>query len=221
MVIAMPELDVFLSVGRTATLEQENFVRAVEERLRGEGIVAHTVGRNTFAADAPLKTVTALMDRSSGAIVVALERKYFQTGVEKRGGPEQEILSEVRLPTVFNHIEAAMAYSRGLPLMVVVEKGLKMEGLLERGYDWYVQVVEPNASALTTLEFNSVLTDWKGKMQQRNLPDQTGKKVPVSVATIGELISSLRPAELWSVLAALAAVVAGAFVLGGKLFGGP
>jgi hypothetical protein len=37
--------------------------------------------------------------------------------------------------------------------------------------------------------------------------------------TIGEILSSLKPAQLWSFLAALAAVVAGAFLVGGKLHG--
>ncbi|MGE0387674.1 MAG: hypothetical protein AB7Q97_23360 [Gammaproteobacteria bacterium] len=54
----MNELNIFVSVGGTATEQQEAFVRAVEDRLRSEGLIPHTVGRNAFSADAPLKTVT-------------------------------------------------------------------------------------------------------------------------------------------------------------------
>ena len=39
--------------------------------------------------------------------------------------------------------------------------------------------------------------------------------------TVAELIGGLKPVQLWGVFAALAALVAGAFTLGGKLFGGP
>lgn len=56
----MNELNVFVSVGGTATEQQQAFVRAVEDRLRSEGLVPHTVGRNTFSSDAPLKAVTEL-----------------------------------------------------------------------------------------------------------------------------------------------------------------
>ena len=73
----MNQIDVFVSVGGTANEAQENFVRAVEERLRSEGLIPHTVGRNTFSADAPLKTVEQLMDKCAGAVVLALERTYF------------------------------------------------------------------------------------------------------------------------------------------------
>jgi hypothetical protein len=214
----MNELNVFVSVGGTATEQQEAFVRAVEDRLRSEGLVPHTVGRNTFSADAPLKAVTELLDRCSGTVVIALERSYFPSGTEKRGGPKASALADVKLPTPWNHIEAAMAYARGLPLMVVVEAGLRSEGLLERGYDWYVQSVKPEPAALSTNEFNGVLASWKQKMIATP-KKASGSKTP-SDLTVAELLGGLRPVQLWSVLVALAGLVAGAFALGGKLFGG-
>ncbi len=123
-------------------------------------------------------------------------------------------------PTVWNQIEAAMAYTRGLPLLIIMEKGLQSEGLLERGYDWYVQWVEPTASALTTLEFNGVLSSWKQKVAQRAasspvVPRENLK--PLDQLTVGELVGRMKASQLWSVLGALAALVAGAFALGAKL----
>jgi hypothetical protein len=215
----MNELNVFVSVGGTATEQQEAFVRAVEDRLRSEGLVPHTVGRNTFSADAPLKTVMELLDKCSGTVVIALERSYFASGTEKRGGPKETALTDVKLPTPWNQIEAAMAYARSLPLMVIVESGLKSEGLLERGYDWYVQWVKPEAATLTSNEFNGVLASWKQKMAVA--PKKTSLVKSASDFTVAELLGSLKPVQLWSVLVALAAVIAGAFALGGKLFGGP
>ena len=69
-------------------------MRAVEDRLRSEGINPHTVGRNTFSSDSPLKTVTQLMDECSGAVVIALERVFFPSGTEKRGGPKETPLAD-------------------------------------------------------------------------------------------------------------------------------
>ena len=214
----MNELSVFVSVGGTATEQQEIFIRAVEDRLRSEGLIPHTVGRNTFSSDAPLKAVTELLDKCSGTVVIALERTYFASGVEKRGGPKESPLSDIRLPTPWNQIEAAMAYSRGHPLMVVVESGLKSEGLLERGNDWYVQWIKPDAAALSTTEFNGVLANWKQKLFQS--PKKLTMQKTASELTVAELIGGLKPTQLWSVLGALTVLIAGAFALGGKLFGG-
>jgi len=162
----MKQLDVFVSVGGTATDEQEDFVRAVEDRLRSERLIPHTVGRNTFSSDSPLKTVIELMERCSGTIVIALERMYFTEGVEKRRGPNEKGLSDIMLPTPWNQIEAAMAYVHGHPLMVITEEGLRKDGLLEHGYDWYVQSVKLHVSSLNSGEFNGVLSSWKTKVAQ-------------------------------------------------------
>lgn len=212
----VPDVDVFVSVGGTATAAQEAFVRAVEDRLRAEGIAPHTVGRNTFSSDAPLRTVTDLMRRCSGAVVIALERKYFAQGIEKRGGPSESALSDVRLPTPWNQIEAAMAYANGLPLMVIVESGLHCEGLLEPSNEWYVQRVPLNSSVLSTAEFNGVLASWKQKMQAGKA---SAKLKFTADLTIGDLLKGMKPSQLWGMLVALAALVFGAIALGQKLAG--
>jgi hypothetical protein len=217
----MDELHVFVSVGGTATEKQEAFVRAIEQRLQSEGLIPHTVGRNTFDSESPLKTVMTLMDTCSGAVVIALERTYFPAGSEKRGGKNETSLSEIKLPTCWNQVEAAMAYCRGLPLLVMVERGIRSEGLLERGNDWYVQWVDPEPTALLTPEFNGVLAGWKQKVSKQK-PGQQAKELQaenVEGWTIGDFIEHMKPAHLWGLLVALAGLVAGAFVLGAKLLG--
>lgn len=213
----MDTMSVFMSVGTPANERQEAFIRAVEDRLRSEGLVPHTVGRNTFSSDAPLKAVTELMDECSGAVVIALERTFFPEGLQKRGGAEESALANVKLPTPWNQVEAAMAYARGHPLLIIVENGLKPEGLLERGYDWYVQFVNPDPSALHSLEFNGVLASWKEKVQARTMRAGVARRDPGEM-TVGEILKSLRLSQLWAVLAAVVALVIGAFTLGAKLF---
>jgi hypothetical protein len=219
----MANQNIFVSVGAPSNEGQERFVRAFEDRLRSEGLIPHTVGRNTFSSDAPLKKVGEVLDDCQGAVVIALERSFFPSGIDKRGGPQEAQLSEIRLPTPWNHIEAAMAYNRRLPLMVVVESGLKSEGLLERGYDWYVQWIEPVPSALTSLEFNGILADWKSKVESYKVaPIEFGDNrlaKPVGDLTIRDLVGGLRPAQLWSLILVFTSIVAGAFALGAKWLG--
>ena len=214
----MSRLNVFVSVGGTANEIQEQFVQAVEERLRREGLEPHTVGRNTFSAGAPLKQVTELIDKCSGSVVIALERSHFQSGLEKRGGPKETELNDVKLPTPWNQIEAALSYARGLPLLVIVETGLKSEGLLENGYDWYVQTLTIDAAELNSAEFNGVMSSWKEMMLQK--PQKALLAKGTEELTVAEIFGSLKPAQLWSVIVALGAVIAGAFALGGRFLGG-
>ena len=229
----MEEKLVFVSVGGTATAEQESFVRSIEDRLRSESLIPKTVGRNTFSADAPLKAITELMEKCSGIVVIALERSYFPSGLERRGGPRQGTLVETRLPTPWNHIEAAMAYAKHLPLLVIVEDGLKAEGLLEQGYDWYVQKLPLAEAALGSNEFNGVLADWKEKVLAfqpgagtvvpaagpvaPSPPPPTLRELNPADLSVRDLRGALRPVQLWSVTIALAGLLAGAFSLGARL----
>ncbi|HWC61915.1 MAG TPA: hypothetical protein VHC44_19665 [Verrucomicrobiae bacterium] len=211
----MEQLDVFISVGDTATDEQEAFVRAIEERLRNEGLIPHTIGRNTFSSDAPLSTVTDVMSSCSGTVIIALERMYFPSGIGKRGGTKETALSNVKLATPWNQIEAAMAYSRGHPMLVIIEKELKQEGLLESNFNWYVQRVVPTAASLNTSEFNGVLASWKLKVAQysknKKEPGNGASEFNSAELTIGQLVKGLKPAQFWSVLTALLVLITGAF----------
>lgn len=214
-------MDIFVSVGSTATEQQEAFVRAVEDRLRSEGLVPHSVGRNTFSADAPLKAVSELLNKCAGVVVIALERTYFPAGTEKRGSKKEAQLSDVRVATPWNQIEAAMAYTLGRPILVIVEEGLRSEGLLERGYDWYVQWVKLDMTALSTPEFNGVLASWKSKMLNtvgagKNAAKETARNDPEQMS-VGQLVGSLKPGQLWAVVGVLAVIISGAFALGAQL----
>ncbi len=218
----MNEYKIFISVGGTANDKQESFVRAIEERLRSENFLPQTVGRNKFSADSPLKSILDLMNECSGTIIIAMERSYFPSGFEKRGGLMETTIAEVKLPTPWNQIEAAIAYSKGQPIMLIIEEGLKSEGLLEKGYDWYVMWVKTDILSLTTPEFNGVLSSWKNKVeayQKSKFSNETKKNIidPASL-TVGELIKNLKPSNLWALLVCLAGIIGGAFALG-QFFG--
>ena len=209
----MEQKNVFISVGLPATKEQEDFVVAVEDRLRSEGLIPNTVGRNKFSIDSPLKTIDELMDNCCGVIIIALERTYFPEGIEKRGSSKESVLKEVKYPTPWNQIESAMAYTKRLPLLVIVEEGLKPEGLLEKGYDWYVLSLKPEKESLLTPVFNGLLSSWKQKIEFYKKQEPKNKIDPETL-TIGEIIKNLKISHFWGVLVALVALIAGAFALG-------
>jgi hypothetical protein len=214
----MDQPKVFISVGGTTTAEQEEFVKYIEERLRGENLIPNTIGRNKFSADSPLKSIKDLMDECSGILVIALERTYFEKGLEKRGSTQEIQLSATKFATPWNQIESAMAYAKNLPILVIVEEGVRAEGLLEKGYDWYVMTAKPNQSSLLSAEFNGVLASWKSKVEKLNLSKNDTavekRKVVPDELTIGDLVSNMKPAQLWGVLGALIALMVSIFVIG-------
>jgi hypothetical protein len=218
--VKMPP-NVFLSVGQTFTADQERFVARFEDYLRANGLNPQTVGRSYIKNQQPLKSVAECMRICQGTVVLAFERIHIAHGQEKRGGSDETIVKDTNLTTVWNHIEAAIAYTLGHPLLVVVERGTRGEGLIEKGYDWYVKTVDLSVAAFGDPEFAGLIADWKDHvsspehalLRSASTPDATD----LSQLGIGALLSRIRPGHLKATIAALATVVGGAFVIGYQL----
>lgn len=155
---------IFVSVGRVFTPEQDAFLTAFEKFLTEHGLAPQIVNRTVFSAGQPLKFIESLMNECSGTVVLAFERLYIREGQEKRGSEAEKPLQEIKVPTVWNQIEAAMAYVLKHPILVVVEKGMRNDGLLEAGYDWYVFNLELDPAKLSDREFVGVFSDWKARV---------------------------------------------------------
>lgn len=215
--------NIFLSVGKTATPEQEGFVCAIEKHLRVNGMVPKTVGRSAFSSGQPLKLVQELMRQCSGTVIIAFERTFIESGVDRRGSPDAAALRGATLPTVWNQIEAAMAYVNGHPLLVIVEQGLRSEGLLEPEYDWYVQRCELDQSVLGSAEFTGVFVDWKRRVEEfaannTETSNNTQASITTEKLTLSALLRALTVPQVWAILSSaaglLVAVAAAAFKFG-------
>ncbi len=160
----MPAAKIFLSIGRTENKQHQQLVETIENYLKMNDLLPQTVGRTYFSSKQPLVAVKELMHECAGSIILAYERTHLIDAIEKRGSSQEARLQGLNLPTVWNQIEATMAYTLGHPLMVVVEDGLKYEGLLETGYDWYVMHIKPGESLLASAEFQGVFADWKRRV---------------------------------------------------------
>lgn len=157
---------IFLSVGKASRPEQEEFISAMESFIDSKGLQHLTVGRNYFSSQQPLKTIDEVLRQCAGTIILAFERLHLVNAVEKRGSPNEKALSEMNLPTVWNQIEGTMAYVARQPLLVIVENGIKTEGLLETGYDWYVKWVNLEPRTFMEKEFLGIFEDWKNRVIQ-------------------------------------------------------
>ena len=165
--------NIFLSVGRTATVDQDNFVAAVEGLLKEYHLRPRTVGRTDFTSGKPLRKILNVMKSCSGTLIIAFERSHFTDGIELRGGPQETALKAVSLPTVWNQIEAGMAYALGHPLLSIAESHLHNEGLLEDGYDWFIKWVDLTPASLRAPEFSATFEKWVANVERYGRVRQT------------------------------------------------
>ena len=157
-------IDIFLSIGKISTQKQEVFVSALETFFRSQGLNPRTVGRTDFSSQQPLKFIEEVMKSCAGTVVIAFERLFIESGVERRNSDSAQTIEQQKLPSVWNQIEAGMAYVLGHPLLVIKENGLKPEGILEFGYDWYVQNADLDPMLLESKLFKGIFIDWKKRL---------------------------------------------------------
>ena len=157
--------DIFISVGRISASEEDDFLHAVEGILKSHGLNPRTVGRTDFADENPFQKVLHVMKECSGIIVIASERMVFERGIEFPKSVEKTGLRQVFMPTIWNQIEAAMAYALHVPMLVIAESSLRADGFLERKYDWQVLRWENLLpERLTSADFLSVFETWKNEV---------------------------------------------------------
>lgn len=211
-------MKVFLSVGSTYNEQQESFVSAFETFLGQNGCERLTVGRGSYFASQPIVSARELMQEVDAVVVMAFTRLTIERAVDKPGSEnEKEILSR-NYPTVWNQLEAAMAFGLNLPLLVIIENGVYQEAMLKDRLEYRVLVTNLDKNLFSSEEFRGIFSDWKRIAENHSKEHH----INVKSLTIGKLIKELTPGQFWKVIVALFGLlsgVAGAAYWAGKTFG--
>jgi hypothetical protein len=174
-----------------------------------------SLGRSEYPSGAPIRHINDTMRTCDGVIIVAYERMRVEKGIDKPGGTEQRAFENEKFTTPWNHIESAIAYSLGLPLYIIAQRGLTEEGLIEAKVDWYVQKIDFTEESLRRPEVFESLSAWirervVKKVQRRRPPLEIFLKLRLTDLTIEE----------WIILAGGIATSFGAGVAAAKLIPG-
>jgi hypothetical protein len=159
---------------------QKEFIDRVYAYLDGRGLAPRTLGVTDYDVDAPLKAIRRLMLESNGLITVAFRRTYIEKGVRNYrtdiASFEPQELTSKWLTSPWCHIEPAMAYQIGLPILLLREKGVIDDGILEKGVvGTYMPEFDLDSSLddyFASHEWNSLI--WRWENQVRTVVDKKG-----------------------------------------------
>lgn len=165
---------IFLSYPKPWSKEQDGFIERVTVHLQQRGFEPRTLGVTDYDMDAPLRAIRRLMLESHGLVTVALRRIHITKGTgklrEKSGSLKDEPLRDCWLTTPWAHIEAAMAFQLGLPILVFRERGVIPVGILEHGIvGLYMPEVDLNGDLATYFEspeWSQPMGQWEGRVRR-------------------------------------------------------
>lgn len=225
--------NIFFSIGTPSGPQQQKIFHLVRSALEKRGMIAK---QPEWSYKKPLVNIRDTLNECVGMIVVAYPRTLITLGKDHPGAPKEQSIEDVLLTTPWNHIEAAFAYDRGLPLMVIKDMVLRPEGFLDQDYDWAVQSVVLDEAFLTGTAFNSMLDGFSSQVDDyisgsytrfpdtirhsKDKPSAELKTTPTpqgqveEIKSVGALISRLSLEVVLQVGAIIAALVSSAFWAG-------
>ncbi|MBC1292266.1 hypothetical protein [Listeria booriae] len=159
-------ISVFLSYPKPITKEQEYFIENISDFLRKNGLEPRTLGVTDYDMSAPLIAIRRLMLESNGIITIAFKRTKVIYGKYKLGTSSEIDIKDKWYTSAYCQIEPAMAFQIGLPILILREKGVIEEGILEKGVTGaYLPEFDLDLSGvsyLDTQEWNDIIKKWEG-----------------------------------------------------------
>ena len=107
-------MNIFLSRPTWVSPDFEEGLNVFLMSLANLGLTPRTLGSTDYPSKAPLDEVLEIMDQCQGAIILGYPQLIMESGKIK----DSDIDTSISLPTEWNHIEAALAYSKSLPTMI-------------------------------------------------------------------------------------------------------
>lgn len=163
-------ISIFLSYPKPCFGRQKEFIARIRAYLEQRGLEPRTLGVTDYDMSAPLTSIRRLMIESNGLLTVAFRRTFVEKGTARLRtdveGLTEAPIDGTWLTTPWAHIEPAMAYQLGLPILILREKGVLDDGILERGVvGLYMPELDLNGAFdayFSSAEWQGMIGRWEG-----------------------------------------------------------
>ncbi|GHU66151.1 hypothetical protein FACS1894184_03440 [Clostridia bacterium] len=173
-------ISVFLSRPNPYVKPQRKFIDEISTYLKGIDLDPNTVGETYYTLNEPLKAIRELMRESSGIITIAFRRGKIERGELRPDTSSKKPIDNQWITSPFCHIETAMAYQLEMPILILREKGVIEDGVLEKGVaGFYLPEFDLNEinedDYLKKDEWTQLILKWRIEVQKFH--DERSRKI--------------------------------------------
>lgn len=159
------QIPVFVSCPTSLNPAQESSREIINGLLEEMNLEARALGRSDYPVALPLREVFVIARHCAGGIILGFSQFLARTGVNKPGTPKQADAVDVPFPTSWNHLEAGILYSLGVPLLVFREQGIT-GGVFDPGVsDVFVNDM-PIPGQTRIGDLREMFLKWRGKVSE-------------------------------------------------------
>ncbi len=164
------KISIFLSYPKPCFKSQADFIEAIQKYLESRGLIPRCLGVTDYDANAPLTAIRRLMLESNGLLAIAFRRTFIEKATSRYETDLSSIpssqISNSWLTSPWPHIEVAMAFQLGLPVLILRESGVIADGVLEKGVvGTYMPEFDLSDSLndyLDSSEWKATINQWEG-----------------------------------------------------------
>lgn len=168
-------IPVFVSCPTALNAAQNASRNIIIRELERHNLEWRALGRSDYPTELPLREVHLLAKHCAGGVILGFEQFRAPSGVWKHGvksNPktgekgERRVTDVVRFPTPWNHLEAGILFSLGLPLLVFAEPGIT-GGVFDPGVtDVFVHPMpSPRMSKFSSRGLGAVFQKWQASVR--------------------------------------------------------
>jgi len=154
--------DIFISRPNWIATEFKQGLDKFITLLKTYELNPRTLGVNEYPTDSPLDEVIKIMNQCVGVIILGYPLLHVEKGLLKG------TVITVDLATEWNHIEAGLAYAKGLPLLVIHHTNVS-RGIFDRGaLNKFLYQVDLTSNTWASDEsILGAITAWRGRLLQK------------------------------------------------------
>lgn len=134
-------IPVFISRPNPFTFEQAYFLDQIINVLNTSDFQNITLEAADYNPYESLTCMNELIKRCYGMLIIAFGQYYIASGTSKKGAihnpsffDSQELdLASAWITSPFCHIEGALGFNNQIPILIIEQRGIKIEGILKQG----------------------------------------------------------------------------------------
>lgn len=137
-------IPVFFSLGSPHKESQVEYVEKLKEHLSKYQVGLISLEEGDWDNLDPLSPIRRKMEKCCGCLSLAMERSFVKEGIVKRESHQEKAITNQSFATPWMHIEATLAYQLELPFLILKEKDIRSEGMLDDSlFEWRIVKIDP------------------------------------------------------------------------------
>lgn len=134
-------IPVFISRPNPYTYEQAYFLKKIIDVLNKESLENITLEAADYNPYESLSCMNEMIKRCYGMLIIAFGQYYINNGISKKGAVDdisffdsrESDLASTWITSPFCHIEGALGFHHQIPILIIEQEHIKIEGILKNG----------------------------------------------------------------------------------------